>query len=57
VINQTLKIDIRNHANMNVSTGGKPKQLLSIISQSVLFKPNMSKIAEMLNINRNNIAN
>ena len=41
---------------MNVSTGRKLKQLLAIVAQGVPFKPNMSKIAEMLNISRNNIA-
>ncbi len=56
IINQTLESDIPIYANMNVSTGRKLMQLLSIISQSVPFKPNMSKIAEMLNISRNNIA-
>ena len=56
VINQTLEIDIPNYAEMNVSTGRKLKQLMSIVSESVPFKPNMSKIAAMLNIGRNNIA-
>lgn len=56
VINQTLEVDIPTHASMNVSTGRKLKQLLAIIAQNVPFKPNMSKIAEMLNISRNNIA-
>jgi predicted AAA+ superfamily ATPase len=56
VIGQTLEIDIPSYADMNVSTGRKLKQLLSIIAQSVPFKPNMSKIAGMLNISRNNIA-
>lgn len=56
VIVQTLEIDIPSYADMNVSTGRKLKQLLSIIAQSVPFKPNMSKIAGMLNISRNNIA-
>lgn len=41
---------------MNVSTGRKLKKLLAIVAQSVPFKPNMSKLAEMLNISRNNIA-
>jgi predicted AAA+ superfamily ATPase len=41
---------------MNISTGRKLKQLLAIVAQSVPFKPNMSKIAEMLHISRNNIA-
>lgn len=56
IINQTLESDIPIYANMNVSTGRKLKQLLSIISQSVPFKPNMSKIAEMLSVSRNNVA-
>jgi predicted AAA+ superfamily ATPase len=56
VVNQTLETDIPTYAQMNVSTGRKLKQLLAIVAQSVPFKPNMSKIAEMLNISRNNIA-
>lgn len=56
VINQTLEVDIPTYAEMNVSTGRKLKQLLAIVSQSVPFKPNMSKIAEMLSISRNNIS-
>lgn len=56
VIIQTLESDIPAYAAMHVSTGRKLKQLLTIIAQSVPFKPNMSKIAEMLNISRNNIA-
>lgn len=56
IINQTLESDIPLYANMNVSTGRKLKQLLGIISRSVPFKPNMSKIADILGISRNNIA-
>lgn len=56
VINQTLETDIPTYAGMNVSTGRKLKQLLAIVAESVPFKPNMSKIAEILNISRNNIA-
>jgi predicted AAA+ superfamily ATPase len=56
VVNQTLEVDIPTYSQMNVSTGRKLKQLLAIVAQSVPFKPNMSKIAEMLNISRNNIA-
>lgn len=56
VVNQTLESDIPTYADMNVSTGRKLKQLLAIVAESVPFKPNMSKIAEMLNISRNNIA-
>jgi len=56
VINQTLESDIPTYAEMNVSTGRKLKQLLAIVAESAPFKPNMSKIAEMLKISRNNIA-
>jgi len=56
IVNQTLETDIPIYADMNVATGRKLKQLLAIISQSVPFKPNMSKIAEMLGASRNNIA-
>lgn len=56
VVNQTLEVDIPTYAQMNVSTGRKLKQLLAIVAQSVPFKPNMSKLAELLNISRNNIA-
>ncbi|MCO5259148.1 MAG: AAA family ATPase [Crocinitomicaceae bacterium] len=56
VVNQTLEIDIPIYAGMNVSTGRKLKQLLAIVAESVPFKPNMSKIAEILNVSRNNVA-
>jgi uncharacterized protein len=56
VVNQTLEVDIPNYGHMNVSTGRKLKQLLAIVAQSVPFKPNMSKLADLLNISRNNIA-
>ncbi len=44
------------YAGMNVATGRKLKQLLSIIAHSVPFKPNMTKIAAALSSSRNNIA-
>lgn len=56
IINQTLENDIPFYAGMNVATGKKLKQLLAIISQSVPFKPNMSKIAETMSVSRNNMS-
>ncbi len=56
VIHQTLEVDIPTYANMNVSTGRKLKELLAVVAKSVPFKPNMSKIADLLAISRNNIA-
>src|SRR5699024_10733216 len=55
-INQTLENDIPFFAEMKVATGRKLKHLLSIAAKSVPFKPNRSKIAEMIGASRNNIA-
>lgn len=55
IIDQTLETDIPFYADMNVSTGRKIKQLLAIISKSVPFKPNFSKIAEILSVSRNSM--
>ena len=55
VIIQTLETDIPIYSNMNVATGKKLGKLLKIISQSVPFKPNFTKIAGMLEASRNNI--
>ena len=53
IINMTLENDIPVYADMSASMGRKFKQLLMIISESVPFKPNMSKLAEMVGISRN----
>lgn len=55
VVNLTLETDIPVFANMNVSSAKKLKQLLYIISQSVPFKPNFTKIAAMIGASRNQI--
>jgi predicted AAA+ superfamily ATPase len=54
-LNQTLENDIPLFARMNVATSRKLKQLLYIIAQSVPFKPNINKIAEMTGIHRNQV--
>ena len=56
IINITLETDIPYFANMNVATSKKLKQLLYIISQSVPFKPNFTKIAESIGLHRNQVA-
>lgn len=53
IINQTLESDIPVFADMSAAMGRKFKQLLMIISQSVPFKPNMSKLADIVGIGRN----
>lgn len=55
IIVQTLETDIPQYANLNVGTGRKLKRLLSIISESAPFKPNFSKIAEIIGVSRNSL--
>jgi predicted AAA+ superfamily ATPase len=55
IIVQTLESDIPQYANLNVGTGHKLKRLLSIIAESVPFKPNFSKIAELIKVSRNSL--
>ena len=55
VIIQTLETDIPQYANLNVGTSRKLKRLLSIIAESVPFKPNFTKIAELINVSRNSL--
>ena len=55
IIVQTLETDIPQYANLNVGTGRKLKRLLSIVAESVPFKPNFTKIAEMIDVSRNSL--
>lgn len=55
IIVQTLETDIPQHANLTISTSRKLMRLLSIIAQSVPFKPNFSKISETLGVSRNSL--
>jgi len=55
IIVQTLETDIPQYANLNVGTSRKLKQLLSIIAESVPFKPNFSKISEIIKVSRNSL--
>lgn len=53
VINQTLEVDIPQFANMTASTGRKLKKLLSVIAQSVPFKPVMDSLSTVVGVSRN----
>ena len=55
IIVQTLETDIPQYANLNVGTSRKLKRLLAIIAESVPFKPNFTKIAEIINASRNSL--
>jgi predicted AAA+ superfamily ATPase len=55
VLNLTIESDIPIFAKMNVNSALKMKHLLSIVAQSVPFKPNFTKIAEIVGVHRNQI--
>ena len=56
IISMTVDADIPAFASMTFSVAYKLKRLLTIIAESVPFKPNMSKIGEMVGISRNVVA-
>lgn len=53
IISLTLESDIPVFADLSASMGRKFKKLLVVIAQSVPFKPNMSKLAEIIGVGRN----
>lgn len=56
IINLTLETDIPVFADIPAAMGRKFKRLLAIIAQSVPFKPNMSKLSELIGVSRNSMA-
>lgn len=55
IIVQTLETDIPQYANLNVGTSRKLKRLMSIIAESVPYKPNFSKLSELIGVSRNSL--
>ena len=55
IINLTLETDIHVFAEISATMGWKFKKLLAVIAQSVPFKPNMSKLAELIGAGRNSM--
>lgn len=53
VINMTLEIELPLLRKVEVSYVSKLKQLLQVISESVPFIPNVSKLSERIGLNRN----
>ncbi|KAA3650988.1 MAG: ATP-binding protein [Bacteroidetes bacterium] len=53
VINAIMEVDLVHYLDLKPSTIIKLKKLLQLISASVPFKPNISKLAEKTNISRN----
>lgn len=56
IINTTLETDIPLFARLNASTAIKLKRLMAVLAQSVPFKPNYSKLAEIIEIDRQTLA-
>jgi predicted AAA+ superfamily ATPase len=56
IIIQTMENDIPAYANMNVATGRKLLKLLTIIADSVPFKPNFLGFSKLIEASKNNIA-
>lgn len=54
-INETVEHDIPNYADMPVASAVKLKKLMYILANSVPFKPNYSKLAQELEIGRNQL--
>lgn len=55
IINMSVENDIPMYAGMNVATTKKIRQLLYVIAQSVPFKPNFTKIGQIIDIHRNQV--
>jgi predicted AAA+ superfamily ATPase len=55
IINMVIEIELPMLRNIESSKVPKIKQLLYIISQSVPFKPNISKLAERVGVTRNTL--
>jgi predicted AAA+ superfamily ATPase len=52
IINVVLEVDIPKYFDLRLPTVNKLKQLMQIISESVPFKPNQSKLAQLLEVSR-----
>ena len=55
IVSQTIENDIPQYADMKASTARKLKRMLSIVSQSVPFKPNADNLAKEIGVSKNNI--
>lgn len=53
VVNKTIEVDIPQYTDMTASAIRKLKRLMSIVSECVPFKPNLSSISQVLGISRN----
>ena len=56
VVSQTLEVDIPHQANLSLSTARKLKKLMSVVAQSTPFKPNLSNLGRVLEMNRTTVS-
>ncbi len=56
VINMVLEIDLPQLRNVDVAYIGKLKQLLQIVTESVPFVPNISKLSDNMGISRETLS-
>lgn len=56
IVNTTVENDIPAYANLNPASTKKIRQLLYVISKSIPFKPNFTKIGQMIDLHRNQVA-
>lgn len=54
-VNETVEHDIPNYTEMPVASAAKLKKLMYVLANSVPFKPNYSKLANELDIGRNQL--
>lgn len=52
VVNRVIETDIPLYARLNISSIEKLKRLLNVVAASVPFKPNISKLAGILDVSR-----
>lgn len=55
VVNRTMETDIPQYASLNVSAGRRLKQLMMVVAESVPFKPQMTTLAQVTGISRNDM--
>ena len=56
VVNQTMENDIPQYAGLSVSVARKLKRLLGVVANSVPFKPQMTTLAQVTEISRNDVS-
>lgn len=56
IVNTVIETDIPLFARLNASTAIKLKRLMAVLAQSVPFKPNYTKLAEIIGIDRQTLS-